>query len=76
MSLFSLNKGTYVVNKQEFASRLKEITGFRTSNIRLYEAAFIHRSASFTLPDGKRINNERLEFLEMPFSMRFSPIIF
>lgn len=64
MSLFSLNnKGTYVVDKQEFASRLKEITGFRTSNIRLYEAAFIHRSASFTLPDGKRINNERLEFL-------------
>lgn len=64
MSFFSLrNNGTYVVDKREFASRLKEITGFRTSNIRLYEAAFIHRSASFTLPDGQRINNERLEFL-------------
>ncbi len=64
MSLFSLkNNGTYVVDQREFASRLKEITGFRTSNIRLYEAAFIHRSASFTLPDGQRINNERLEFL-------------
>ncbi|HBC79692.1 MAG TPA: ribonuclease III [Bacteroidales bacterium] len=64
MSIFSLrNNGTYIVNKQEFASRLKKITGFRTTNLRIYEAAFIHRSASFTLPDGKRINNERLEFL-------------
>jgi len=64
VSLFSLkSNGTYVVDKREFASRLRKITGFRTSNIRLYEAAFIHRSASFTLPDGQRINNERLEFL-------------
>ncbi len=64
MSLFSLrNNGTYIVNKQEFASRLREIIGFRTTNLRIYEAAFIHRSASFTLPDGQRINNERLEFL-------------
>ncbi len=64
MSLFSLrNNGTYIVNKQEFASRLKDIIGFHTTNLRIYEAAFIHRSASFTLPDGQRINNERLEFL-------------
>jgi ribonuclease III len=64
VSLFSLrNNGTYIVNKQEFASRLRKITGFRTTNLRIYEAAFIHRSASFTLPDGQRINNERLEFL-------------
>ena len=57
------NNGTYITNKQEFASRLRKITGFRTSNLRIYEVAFIHRSASFTLPDGQRINNERLEFL-------------
>jgi len=64
VSLFSLrNNGTYVVDKQEFASRLREIIGFRTTNLRIYEAAFIHRSASFILPDGQRINNERLEFL-------------
>lgn len=64
MSLFSLrNNGTYIVNKQEFASRLRKIIGFHTTNLRIYEAAFIHRSASFTLPDGQRINNERLEFL-------------
>jgi ribonuclease-3 len=64
VSLFSKrNNGTYIINKQEFASCLRRIIGFRTTNLRLYEAAFIHRSASFTLPDGQRINNERLEFL-------------
>jgi ribonuclease-3 len=55
--------GTYLVNKQEFSSRLKKILGFRPGNLKLYEIAFIHRSASFTLPDGKRVNNERLEYL-------------
>jgi ribonuclease III len=55
--------GTFLVDKQEFSSRLKKILGFRPGNLRLYEIAFIHRSASFTLPDGKRVNNERLEYL-------------
>ena len=64
MSLFRKRRnGTYLLNKREFGARLREITGFRTTNLRIYEVAFIHRSASFTLPDGKRINNERLEFL-------------
>ena len=64
MALFSKRKnGTYVLDKQEFASSLKDLLGFRTRNLRLYEVAFIHRSASYTLPDGKRINNERLEYL-------------
>lgn len=64
MSLFSKRKnGTYITDKQEFSSGLKKITGFRTYNLKLYEVAFIHRSASFYLPDGQRINNERLEFL-------------
>lgn len=64
MSLFARrNNGTYIINKQEFASQLRKIIGFRTSNLRIYEVAFIHRSASFSLPDGQRINNERLEFL-------------
>jgi ribonuclease-3 len=58
-----INNGTYIVDKQEFSSCLKKIISFRTTNLRLYEAAFIHRSASFYLPDGQRINNERLEFL-------------
>jgi ribonuclease-3 len=55
--------GTYIPDKQEFSSRLRKTLGFRTSNLPMYEVAFIHRSASFTLPDGQRINNERLEFL-------------
>jgi ribonuclease-3 len=55
--------GTLLLDKQEFSSRLKKILGFRPGNLRLYEIAFIHRSASFTLPDGKRVNNERLEYL-------------
>ena len=58
-----IRSNSYVNNKKEFSSRLRKIVGFRTSNLRIYEVAFIHRSASFSLPDGQRINNERLEFL-------------
>ena len=55
--------GTYILDKREFGTRLKNIFGFKPGNLKLYEIAFIHRSASFTLPDGKKINNERLEYL-------------
>jgi len=55
--------GTYILDKREFGSRLKKILGFSPGNLKLYEIAFIHRSASFTLPDGKKVNNERLEYL-------------
>jgi ribonuclease III len=55
--------GSYIPDKREFRSRLKNILGFRPGDLRIYEIAFIHRSASLTLPDGKKINNERLEFL-------------
>jgi hypothetical protein len=47
------SNGTYLLEKREFGSRLKKILGFKPGNLRLYEIAFIHRSASFTLPDGK-----------------------
>jgi ribonuclease III len=64
VSLFHRRKnGTIILDKREFRSRLKRILGFRPGNLRIYELAFIHRSASLTLPDGKKINNERLEFL-------------
>jgi ribonuclease-3 len=64
VSLFSQKKnGSFIPNRHEFAAGLRKIIGFRTFNLRIYEVAFIHRSASFTLPDGQRINNERLEFL-------------
>ncbi len=55
--------GTYILDKREFGSRLRKILGFRPGNLRLYEIAFIHRSASYTLPDGMKVNNERLEYL-------------
>jgi ribonuclease III len=55
--------GTYILDKREFVSRLKKIFGFRPGNLKLYEIAFIHRSATFTLPNGKKVNNERLEYL-------------
>ena len=64
MSLFHRKKnGTVILDKREFSTRLKNLMGFRPGDLRIYEIAFIHRSASMSLPDGKRVNNERLEFL-------------
>lgn len=54
---------TLVHDRRDFRLRLKKLLGRKPSNLRLYEMAFIHRSASYTLPDGTRINNERLEYL-------------
>jgi ribonuclease-3 len=54
---------TLVYDRRDFRSRLKHLLGFHPQNLRLYEMAFIHRSATYTLPDGTRINNERLEYL-------------
>jgi ribonuclease III len=55
--------GIYIPDKREFRSRLGKLLGLKPSNLRLYEIAFIHRSASYNLPDGKKVNNERLEYL-------------
>jgi ribonuclease III len=64
VSLFSKRINvTCILPKREFSSRLKKILGFKPGNLKLYEIAFIHRSATFTMPDGKKINNERLEYL-------------
>ena len=64
MSLFGTRiNGTLILPKREFSSRLKKILGFKPGNLKLYEIAFIHRSATFTMPDGKKVNNERLEYL-------------
>lgn len=54
---------TFITDNQGFETRLKEILGFSPGKLILYEIAFIHRSASFTLTDGKKVNNERLEYL-------------
>lgn len=49
--------------KKKFLFQLTDILGFLPSNIRLYEMAFIHKSASVVLTGGEVINNERLEYL-------------
>ncbi|MGF7140055.1 ribonuclease III [Roseimarinus sediminis] len=49
--------------RKEFYLFLKDILGFYPANTRLYDLAFIHRSASMTDSMGKPINNERLEYL-------------
>lgn len=50
-------------NRKEFYLFLKEVLGFYPGNKRLYEIAFIHKSASMTDKMGNQINNERLEYL-------------
>ena len=47
---------------KELLIALREILGFYPKKLYLYKKAFTHRSASFKV-NGKRINNERLEFL-------------
>lgn len=64
--MFLLNRkknNTLIHDREKFRSELKNLLGFRPCNLRLYEMAFIHRSATYTLPDGTKINNERLEYL-------------
>ena len=46
-----------------FFYSLVSILGFLPSNVSLYRTAFTHKSASLTLSNGNRLNNERLEFL-------------
>lgn len=48
---------------RKLVKKLIPILGFTPSRTRLYEIAFIHKSASILMPDGEVINNERLEFL-------------
>ncbi len=50
-------------SRREFYFNMVRILGFLPGEQRLYEIAFIHKSASATHEDGKVINNERLEYL-------------
>ena len=64
--MFLLNRkkhNTLIHERSVFRSELKKLLGFSPLNLRLYEMAFIHRSATYTMPDGVKINNERLEYL-------------
>lgn len=48
--------------KTEFDAFFKNVLGFKPRHTELYHTAFIHRSVT-AVHDGKRINNERLEYL-------------
>jgi ribonuclease-3 len=49
--------------EKSFSKQLKRILGFRPRNCKLYQLAFVHKSASHFIFNDTRINNERLEFL-------------
>ncbi|NQU84463.1 MAG: ribonuclease III [Mariniphaga sp.] len=49
--------------RKEFYLFLKNLIGFYPGNLRIYDIAFIHRSASITDSQGNLVNNERLEYL-------------
>jgi ribonuclease III len=49
--------------RKEFYSFIKTLTGFSPLKFKLYDIAFIHRSASYTDAMGNLVNNERLEYL-------------
>lgn len=49
--------------ERSFSKQLKRIIGFRPGNFKLYQLAFVHKSASHFIFNDTRINNERLEFL-------------
>ena len=48
---------------KQFYRAMDDMFGFIPNNIELYKLALIHKSASFVLPDGTQMNNERLEYL-------------
>ena len=53
----------FTSNRKEFYLFLKDLMGIYPINTRLYDIAFIHRSASINDSLGNPINNERLEYL-------------
>jgi len=61
-SLCQLFRSSFSRNRNFYFSLLK-ILGFLPGKRKLYEIAFIHRSASLTCKQGHIINNERLEYL-------------
>ncbi len=49
--------------RKEFYLFLKDLLGFFPENLKLYDIAFIHKSASMVDSQGSFVNNERLEYL-------------
>ncbi len=50
-------------SRKEFYLFLKDVIGFYPNNLKLYDLAFLHKSASTVDSRGNFVNNERLEFL-------------
>ena len=50
-------------SRKEFYLFLKNLIGFYPQNLKLYDLAFVHKSASVVDSRGNFTNNERLEFL-------------
>jgi len=50
-------------SRKEFYLFLKDLIGFYPQNLKLYDLAFIHKSASTVDSQGNYVNNERLEYL-------------
>jgi len=48
---------------KNFTRQLKRILGFLPRNFKLYQLAFVHKSASHFFFNDIKVNNERLEFL-------------
>ena len=53
----------FVQKTKEPYFSLYKMLGFYPDNISLYEQAFLHKSSSVEMDNGKKLNNERLEFL-------------
>lgn len=49
--------------RKEFYLFLRDIIGFYPGNLKFYDIAFIHKSASIVDSHGVYVNNERLEYL-------------
>ncbi len=49
--------------RKEFYSFIKKISGFSPLKLKLYDIAFIHKSATSVDALGNAVNNERLEYL-------------
>ena len=50
-------------SRKEFYLFLKDLIGFYPNNLKLYDLAFVHKSASTVDSQGNYVNNERLEYL-------------
>ncbi|MHC1703802.1 MAG: ribonuclease III [Tenuifilaceae bacterium] len=58
-----IRKHRVPIGDREFYDQLKQIFGIFPRNIEIYKLAVVHKSASVVLSRGKRVNNERLEYL-------------